>query len=392
MQAEAHAALPAPDPDSAGHSRRCAEFIRERIDEAGGAISFAEYMHHALYAPGLGYYAAGATKFGEAGDFVTAPEVSPLFGRVLARQVADVLVHTGGSILEFGAGSGRLAIDVLEKLAELDAVPEQYLILEISADLQQRQRQAIEAALPGLIDRVSWIDALPAAHRGVVLANEVLDALPVERFSGGSTLHQHVVVSDSDGFVFKQREAPAHLHDSLMSLQQDLGVGFAAGYASELSPGLGGWVTELLESMAEGRAFLFDYGLAAREYYAPDRTRGWLRCHFRHHAHSDPLLLPGIQDITAWVDFTAVASAAVDAGARVAGWLSQAHFLMAGGLEDELAAMSTSSQAEQVALSAGVKMLTLPGEMGEPFKCMMLDKGDFEVPALMQSMDRTHTL
>jgi SAM-dependent MidA family methyltransferase len=225
MQQEQHLSLPAPDAESAAHSARVADFLREQIAAAGGQLGFAEYMHHALYAPGLGYYSAGAAKLGVAGDFVTAPEVSPIFGAVLARQCASVLQQVDSpSILELGAGSGRLAVDVLRKLAGLDALPERYLILEVSADFSERQKTLLGWEIPELVDRVTWVDRLPDEHRGVILANEVLDALPVERFVRRGDGIMQICVADDDGqFVAREIEAPALLAKAVLGIEEDLG-------------------------------------------------------------------------------------------------------------------------------------------------------------------------
>lgn len=393
MQVGASRSLPAPDAASAAHSAKTAAYIRESIAAAGGSLSFAEFMHLALYAPGLGYYAAGATKFGAAGDFVTAPEISPLFGRILARQVAPALDAVGdGSILELGAGSGRLAVDILSRLAELDALPDRYFILDVGGDLVDRQSRLIREQAPDLAGRVEWLDALPRAHRGVIVANEVLDALPVERFVRRDEPMQVRVRADGDRFVAEEAPAPAHLAEAVRAIEQDIGTQLADGYASEISLAGAQWTRSVVECLSTGLVFLFDYGLSRREYYAPDRSGGWLRCHFRHHAHDDPLVYPGIQDITAWVDFSAVASAAVEGGARIAGYVNQALFLAAGGLDAELAAFADVSEMRHMQLSAGIKTLTLPGEMGERFKAMALVKGGIETPAAFSFSDRTHTL
>ncbi len=394
MQATASSSLPAPDATSAAHSQRCAEFIRAQIATAGGSLSFAEFMHLALYAPGLGYYAAGSTKFGAAGDFVTAPEVSPLFGRVLARRCAAVLEELGGaSVLEFGAGSGRLAVDVLKALAELGALPDEYRILEVSAELAERQSSRLEAEIPELVERVRWIARPPERHRGVVIANEVLDALPVERFvRRGAVRQQRVVVADKDAFAIVEADAPRALRDAVEQIELDLGRVLPDGFVSEVSLAAPAWVSDVMTRLTAGAAFLFDYGLSRREYYADTRSGGWLRCHFRHHAHDDPLILAGIQDITSWVDFTAAAAAAVNAGADVAAYVNQAMFLLGGGLEREFENFSTLPQASQRELSAQVKMLTLPGEMGEHFKCLVLSKGPVSPATALRSADRTHTL
>jgi len=386
--------LPEPDSQSAGHSRQVARFIRNRIAAAGGSISFAEFMQHALYAPGLGYYAAGTAKFGAAGDFVTAPEVSSVFGRVLARQCAEVLAGVdGGTILEYGAGSGRLAVDMLRALDELGALPGRYDILEVSADLRERQEQLLQLEAPQQAPLVNWLDGPPAEHSGVVIANEVLDALPVERFRRTADgVRQLRVAAEQETFVVVEDDAPGILSTAVDAIEAELGDVLPDGFTSEVSLGMPGWIAELAERFRQGIVFLFDYGVARREYYAAERDGGWLRCHFRHHAHDAPMILAGIQDITAWVDFTAVAEAGVAAGMDVAGFAPQAQFLMDGGLDIEMQSFASLSPLAQLELSTGIKTLTLPGEMGERFKCMALRRGDVAVPSAFHRADRTHTL
>lgn len=393
MQAKASVRLPTPDATSAAHSERCRAYILEKIVSAGGSLSFADYMQYALYAPGLGYYTAGSAKFGTAGDFVTAPEVSPIFGRIIARQCAAMLAQMdNASILEIGAGSGRLAIDVLLRLATLDALPADYLILEVSPDLTERQASLIQAEVPQLADRVRWISELPAAHCGIVIANEVLDALPVERFVRRADILQQRVAADADGFELIEKPAPAVLAEGVAEIETTLGHRLPDAYVSELALAAPNWVRDVIGSLAEGVLMLFDYGVSRREYYAAERNGGWLRCHFRHRVHNDALILPGIQDLTAWVDFSTIASAAVDAGALVGGYTNQSAFLIAGGLEQELQSIASLPSAEQAELSRQIKMLTLPGEMGEHFKCMALVKGAVTLPDAFQVADRTHAL
>jgi SAM-dependent MidA family methyltransferase len=394
MQHDYAFSLPQPDAVSAAHSERCADYIRARIHDAGGSISFAEFMHYALYAPGLGYYAAGACKFGADGDFVTAPEISPLFGRVVARQCAAALRETANaSVLEFGAGSGRLALDMLRALRELDALPAEYRILEVSADLRERQQRLLREEVPELADRIVWLDRMPDSHRGVVLANEVLDALPVERFMRRSNgVYQLRVCDEAGEFVFVDEPAPDVLVAAVEAIEQDVGRQLPDNYISEVSLAAPAWVGDVARMLESGLALLFDYGVSRREYYAADRNEGWLRCHFRHRAHSDPLILPGVQDLTAWVDFTAVAAAAVGDGLDVLGYVSQAQFLLGGGIEAELHEFAGMALESQLETSAQIKMLTLPGEMGENVKCICLARGDISRPAAFGSADRTHTL
>ena len=394
MQHDDRPTLPRPDALSAAHGERVVEFIRARISHSGGSISFAEYMQHSLYAPGLGYYTAGSTKFGAEGDFVTAPEVSSIFGHVLARQCAEVLREiSGGSILEYGAGSGKLARDVLKALERLDALPERYEILEVSGELQQRQAEFLRAEIPGLISRVSWIQAPPENHTGVTIANEVLDAQPVERFiRTGTGVEQLRIVAEGKSFGIIQSPAPENLSKAVLAIEEELGERLPAGYVSEVSLGLPGWVSTLADSLKRGLVFLFDYGVTRREYYGYERSGGWLRCYFRHHVHDDPLILTGIQDLTAWVDFNAVAEAAVNAGLDVAGYSAQAQFLLGGGLDAEMREFASLPLATQLELSGQIKTLTLPAEMGEHFKCMALRRGDISMPSAFNLADRTHTL
>ena len=394
MQYRPAPGLPKPDHESAEHSVRVTEYIRRQIEAGGGQISFAEYMQHALYAPGLGYYAAGSTKFGEAGDFVTAPESSTLFGRVLARQCRAVLTEGATpDILEFGAGSGRLAADILAELAALDALPERYRILEVSPDLQQRQRALLEREIPELAERVEWLAGLPDAHAGVVIANEVLDALPVERFVRRSAGVKQVCVGwDGDRFSLNERPAPPGLADAVAVIESDIDRPLPNGYASDICLAAPHWIADLAAILTEGIVFVFDYGVSRREYYGAERSGGWLRCHFRHHAHNDPLVLTGIQDITAWVDFTAVAAAAQDNALDIAGYTNQAQFLIGGGLDAILAGMTELPIAAQLELSGEVKLLTLPGEMGENFKCLALSRGAIAVPGAFLAADKTASL
>lgn len=349
--------------------------LAQEIAAAGGALPFDRYMECALYAPGLGYYVNGRSRFGAAGDFVTAPEVSPLFGRCLARQVAECLgrLH-GGSVLELGAGSGRMAADILAELAVLEALPERYLILEPSPDLRQAQQERLQAVVPQLLGRIDWLQRLPAGgFRGVLLANEVLDAMPVHRFRRHAGAWQELAVA-MDGDALHDHwtglRSPG-LAQALQAIWPDAAA-VPDGYSSELNLRLAPWLEALAAGMQQGYALLIDYGYTRAEYYHPERAQGTLICHFRHRAHADPYLLPGLQDITANVDFTAVAQAAVQAGFVPAGFTTQAHFLIDAGLDRLLAASDPSDVRRHLELMQGVKTLTLPSEMGERFKVLAL--------------------
>lgn len=373
--------LPVPDAAALDHSRRLLQLIAARIEAAGGWIDFADYMELALYAPGLGYYSAGAAKFGPAGDFVTAPEISPLFGRCLARACAPWLrAHPEAHVLELGAGSGALAVEMLTALERLSALPARYLILEVSADLRERQQAACAALPPRLRERVHWLDALPATPlAAIVLANEVVDALPVSRFIRRADGVRAEGVAWTGGRPgWREHLAPAALADAVADIERDLGAPLPAGYRSEINQRLPAWMASLAAVVGTGALLISDYGMSRREYYHAQRSDGTLTCHYRHRAHGDPFLHPGLQDITAWVDFTALATAASAAGLVVAGYATQAHFLLDAGVGEELAAMTAAPARAQAELARQARMLMLPGEMGERFKVMALARDHCE--------------
>ena len=397
MQAPQANHLPQPDEQSLAHSAAVVDHIRGLIDAAGGSIPFSEFMHNALYAPGLGYYSAGATKFGAAGDFVTAPEISSLFSRVLARQAENILRQFDDKdepgILEIGAGSGVLAVELLRKLDELECLPMHYDILEVSPDLRERQIEVLQAMLPAHASRVRWLDRLPTSFSGVVIANEVIDALPVERFvkQQGRVFRQTVGWSDGR-FTWGTGAANAKLREAVQEAEAIVGTPLTDGYRSEVLLAADDWIAQLGEAVDRGTVFLFDYGVGRREYYAIDRNEGWLRCHFRHYAHNDPLIYPGIQDLTAWVDFSRIAEAAADSGFHIAGYVTQGQFLLHGGLVEEMQHFAGLPTAAQIELSGQVKLLTMPGEMGENVKCLELTKGLLDPADVFTLADRAHTL
>lgn len=365
------APLPVPSAEALAHSTRLHELIQREIAAQGGWIPFPRFMELALYAPELGYYTAGAHKFGAAGDFITAPELSPLFGRTLARQLMEVMQASAPHLLELGAGSGKLALDILAELERRDALPESYSILEVSADLRQRQQALIRGHLPHLAARVQWLDTLPETFNGAVFGNEVLDALPVHlvRWRGGGILERGVSTEDNR-FVWADRPPQ---NDTLHDIAQ--GIAVPDDYLSEVSLAARGLVASLCERLQQGALIFVDYGFGAREYYHPQRTRGTLMCHYRHHAHDDPFYLPGLQDITAHVDFTAIAETAVDHGTHFLGYTSQAHFLLNNGITDFLQEVSPQDSRAYAPLSAQLQKLSSPAEMGELFKVMALGKG-----------------
>jgi SAM-dependent MidA family methyltransferase len=372
------AELPAePTVNEAAHSARLVERIRVAIEEAGGKIGFARFMEMALYEPGFGYYSAGARKLGAAGDFITAPEVAPVFSRCVAVQCAEVLRSLGGGdVLELGAGSGAMAAEMLAELEELQSLPARYLILDVSADLRQRQRETLAGAVPHLLARVCWLDRLPDGLVGVVVANEVLDAMPVERFVVRDGLILTLDVTWRSGrFEMVESPADAGMRDRVERIRAETGANWPDGYCSELNAALEPWLASVADSLGRGVALFIDYGLPRRELYAAERSAGTLLCHFRHRFHDDPLVNVGLQDITAWVDFTAVAEAGERAGLEVAGYTTQAHFLIGNDLAQRVGAEPQTDLVQRVNLSRQAMLLTLPGEMGERFRAIALTKG-----------------
>lgn len=361
-------------PTEAAHSERVAGHLRQLIAAGGGWLPFSRFMDAALYTPGLGYYMAGQARFGAGGDFVTAPEISPLFARCLATQVAELLEHTGGGVLvEYGAGSGALAVGLLQALAGMNSLPRRYQIVEISGPLRASQQARI-AGLPELAGRVEWLDGPPASSwQGVVIANEVLDAMPVDRFRVVHAGCEAIgVVTSGEGFDWQSRPATAALVEAVANLADAL----PDGYVSELRPMLPAWIEAAAATLGNGAMILIDYGLPRSQYYHASRDGGSLCAFYRHRRVDDVFARVGLQDLTAWVDFTSVAEAATAAGLKVAGFATQAHFLASLGIDRELtAALENCSTREAVELSQGASMLLLPGEMGERFKVMALTRG-----------------
>lgn len=370
------APLPEPNSEALAHSRRLVESIGAEIRAHGGCIGFDRYMELALYAPGSGYYMAGATKFGGAGDFVTAPERSPLFARMLARQVAQLLRRCGGGeVIEPGAGTGALAAGLLRGLEAEGAPWAGYAILEPSPELRARQRARLRAEIPHLADRVRWLDRLPGRFRGVVVANEVLDALPVRCFvQRNGDVRERCVGLDRQGRLgWTERPAQPRLRAAVDVCREAAGGAWPEGYTSEVCERLPAWVRSLAERLERGALLLIDYGYPRREYYHPQRIQGTLLCHYRHRAHDDPFLYPGLQDISANVDFTAVAEAADAAGLEVAGFTTQAQFLLALGIAQ--AVEEAEDEVERLRRSQEIQHLVLPSEMGDRFHAMLLTRG-----------------
>lgn len=375
--------MPEPTADQRAASERLQLRIVEAIHAQGGWIGFDDYMRQVLYAPGLGYYSAGSHKLGDSasgGDFVTAPEVSPLFAQALAAQVAQIFEQVPARLLEFGAGSGILAADLIAELQRRGAPCEGYAIVEVSADLRERQRRRLAGA------PVEWLDAAPTGFEGVMLANEVLDVMPVRLFArrAGAVVERGVGLKAA-ALAFVERSAPPELAEAVAQIEGEVGP-LPDGYASEVGFEARGWMASAADWLHRGVLLAFDYGFPRREYYHPQRLMGTIMCHYRHRAHADPFWRPGLNDLTAHVDFSAMAEAAHGAGLAVLGYTSQAHFLLNCGLTDRLLADRSPVR------SAAANRLLSEAEMGELFKVLAVGRG-VDVPLLgFAHGDRTHRL
>lgn len=365
--------LPVPEAAALAHSQSLQAAIRSEVEAAGGWLPFARFMELVLYAPGLGYYTAGARKFGAAGDFVTAPEMTPLFAAALARQVAQVMALAEPQVLEIGAGSGRLAADLLLALEAAGTLPERYRILDLSADLRQRQQATIAAAAPHLLARVEWLDTLPEAYSGAVVGNELLDAMPANIVAWRADgIYERGVALEDAGFVWAERPATGAL---LAAAEEIAGqCPLPPGYESEISLANRAWMADWGRRLQRGALLLLDYGFPRREYYHLQRGRGTLMCHYRHYAHPDPFYLPGLQDVTVHVDFTAIIAAADAQGLDLLGYCNQGQFLLNCGILDALAALPQGTP-DYLKASNMVGKLLMPHEMGELFKVIAVGRG-----------------
>ncbi len=383
-------------PGEQDHEARVRAHIAAAVRAAGGWIGFDRFMELALYAPGLGYYRAGARKLGPGGDFTTAPEISRLFGAAVAAAGAGVLGEIGGgAILEIGAGSGRLAADLLEFLGARGIEPSRYWILDVSAELRDRQRTHLRERLGDRIDRVEWLDEPPAApFDGLIVANEVLDALPVVRFRWSRAGVEELGVECPDGERFEWSARPANpaLATACDALRDAAGGDWADGYESEWCPRLRPWATEVTRSLRTGAVLWFDYGLPRAHYYLAERRQGTLICHYRHRVSDDPFARPGLEDISAWVDFTALAEVGDDAGFDIAGYTTQAYFLAGNGIDAHLRELAGADPLQSARLANEARRLMMPGEMGERFKAMAWCRGLTGAPSGFALRDLRHTL
>ncbi|HRM70864.1 MAG TPA: SAM-dependent methyltransferase [Thauera phenylacetica] len=388
--------LPQPSADALAQSARLLEHIEAELAAAGGWIPFARYMELALYAPGLGYYSGGARKFGPGGDFITAPELTPLFGQALAAQVEQVMRASAPALIEVGAGTGLLAADLLLELERRDCLPERYGILELSGELRERQFDTLAAKAPHLAARVQWLDALPERFAGAVVANEVLDVMPVHLVvSRAEGLFERGVAIAADAAGVRRlcwADVPAAGAVAEGARALALPVPQSGEYVTELNLAGKAWVAAWAERLQAGALLLIDYGYPRAEYYLPSRSGGTLLCYYRHHAHGDPFLWPGLNDITAFVDFTAVAEAGFEAGLDVQGYTTQAQFLFNCGVLECLERRGARESADYIRAARAVQRLTAPQEMGELFKVIALSRA-IDGPLLgFVRGDRTHAL
>ena len=381
-----HATLPPPSDIALAHSRSLQTMIRDKIHAAGGWISFEQFMNLVLYAPGMGYYSSGATKLGSAGDFVTASEISSLFGRTLAQQVIQIYRQTSQTdLLEFGAGSGKLALDLLFELEKSDALPGKYFILEISAELRQRQQMLLADKAPHLVHLVEWLEQLPAQFNGIILANEVLDAMPVHMVAWhNNELFERGVIWQNDQFAWQDRPIQnIELHHAASQLTPLINPHnyVAYSYLSEINLAATHFMRSLANIMQQGVILLIDYGFGRDEYYHPQRSQGTLMCHYRHHAHDDPFFLPGLQDITSHVDFSAISAAAENTELVLLGYTTQAYFLINCGITEILAQTPVEDTNNYLPQANQLQKLVSPAEMGELFKVIVFGK-NFSEPLI----------
>jgi SAM-dependent MidA family methyltransferase len=374
--------LPEPSADALAVSRALQVAIAGEIERHGGWISFTRYMELVLYAPALGYYSGGAAKLGKDGDFTTAPEITPLFGATLTHVMADLMAQTGPNVMEFGAGSGKLAFDILSELASMGVTVDSYAIVDLSGELRARQQETLKD-----FPQVKWLDQIPASFSGVVVGNEVLDAMPVNLLvkTESGWLERGVTFADGQ-FAWSDRPCEPSLAGQIPEAES-----LPLGYVTEVHPVAAGFMRSLGASFGNAAAILLDYGFPAHEYYHPQRMQGTLMCHYRHHSHPDPFYLPGLQDITAHVDFTAMARAAIDGGLDMLGYTSQAAFLIDAGIGDMLLRTPPDDAMRYLPQANAMQKLISPAEMGELFKVLVVGKG-VALPPNFARNDRSHRL
>ena len=386
--------LPKPNKKENQRSAKVTEYISEKIKGSGNEIAFSEFMDYALYAEDIGYYDGDLKKFGEDGDFITAPEETDLMGKAIAKEcykASDELKNL--SLLEFGAGSGSMAVSVLKKLDEMKVKIQNYYIVDISKDLIKRQKEKISQELPSMYSRVSWITDIPKNFNGIIIANEVVDSMPFERFKKfNDKLFQVNVGTDKKKLVYKLKEADKEFYNYIKFIEKKTGNILPNNYISEVSFKAKTWIKNIAENMNKGMLLIIDYGVSRNEYYSQMKNRGWLQCYFKHHMHDEPLIFPGIQDITTWVDFSLLAETALNNGMEVNAYLNQAQFIMNNGIEEEFEDFENLNIKDQITLTKQVKLLTMPDKMGYTFKCLLLTKNFSSKHEIHHNGDRSYAL
>ena len=368
--------------------------IKQKIKSSGGKITFSEFMHHALYAPLLGYYSGKSEKFGESGDFITAAEETGILGRIIAKQCSVILNEIpDAAIIEYGPGSGALAVSILKQLLQMGLKPRAYYMVDVSEDLIERQKNRISTELPEIYDSVIWKSEIPDGFSGIVIGNEVIDSMPFERFMiSNKRILQFFVGTKEEELVYKLEPANIEIKKYVKRIESQIGKSLCEGYISEISFIGRDWINQISLKLNQGMIILLDYGVSRSEYYSDDKNQGWTHCHFKHHKHFEPLIYPGMQDITTWVDFSLISETAKANDMIVDAYLTQAQFIINNGIEDEFLGFESMDIKKQMELTRQIKLLTLPDKMGSNFKCLVMTKNFLKKGMVNQTGDKSYVL
>ena len=368
--------------------------IKQKIKSSGGKISFSKFMHHALYAPLLGYYSGKSKKFGESGDFITAAEETGILGRIIAKQCSVILSEIpDAAIIEYGPGSGALAVSILKQLLQMGLKPRAYYMVDVSEDLIERQKNRISTELPEIYDSVIWKSEIPDGFSGIVIGNEVIDSMPFERFMiSNKRILQFFVGTKEEELVYKLEPANIEIKKYVKRIESQIGKSLCEGYISEISFIGRDWINQISLKLNQGMIILLDYGVSRSEYYSDDKNQGWTHCHFKHHKHFEPLIYPGMQDITTWVDFSLISETAKANDMIVDAYLTQAQFIINNGIEDEFLGFESMDIKKQMELTRQIKLLTLPDKMGSNFKCLVMTKNFLRRDLVNQTGDKSYVL
>ena len=386
--------LPVPNHDEKNISDLALNEIKQKIKSNDGKISFSKFMHHALYAPDLGYYSGKSEKFGKSGDFITAAEESGILGRIIAKQCSIILNEMpDASIIEYGPGSGALAVSILKQLLQMNLKPRAYYLVDVSEDLIERQKNRILTELPEIYDSVVWISEIPEGFSGIVIGNEVIDSMPFERFLiSDKRILQFFVAIEDEELVYELESANFEIKKYVKQIESKIGKYLCDGFISEISFKGRDWINEISLKLNQGMVILLDYGTSRSEYYSDDNNKGWMHCHFKHHKHFEPLIYPGIQDITTWVDFSLISETAKANGMMIDAYLTQAQFIINNGIEDEFLGFESMDIKKQMELTRQIKLLTLPDKMGSNFKCLVMTKNFLKKGMVNQTGDKSYVL